>query len=486
MRAAGILLPISSLPGKYGIGTLGIEAYEFIDFLSASHQKYWQILPLGPTTYGDSPYQTFSTFAGSGLYIDLEYLYNHKLITKKELELQQTNIEYVNYDMLKVSREALYKKASTKFFKNVPTGYTEFIENEKDWVIKYAEFRALRKYFNDESFINWDKDAKNGIISDELYQKIEDDVKLHLFIQYVFFENLNSLKEYAHEKGVEIIGDLPFYVSYDSSDVWQNPLEFKLNKNLELDYVAGCPADAFDENGQIWGNPLYNLEEMKKNNYEWWIRRITHNLKLYDVLRIDHFRAFEAYFSIPAKDLNALNGHWEKGIGNVIFERLEKIIKEPKMIMEDLGYLTDGVYKLLRKTGYPGMKVLEFAFDSNKNNQYLPHNYKENTVVYTGTHDNMPLAGWVKTLNDDQIDQIIAYLNLDSKEEIPSALVNAALGSIAKIAIIPIQDYLELDESSRINTPSTIGCNWKWRLDKSLITEELAKKIKNLTLRYFR
>lgn len=486
MRSAGILLPISSLPGKYGIGTFGIEAYEFIDFLSRAGQKYWQILPLGPTTFGDSPYQTYSTFAGSGLYIDLEYLYKEKLITKKELQLQQTTIEYVNYDQLKVTREALYKKASVEFFKNPPSNYFEFLDREKDWVLKYASFRALRTFYQEKSFNEWPEDVKNGKISDELNLKIKDDVNLHLFIQYVFFENLNSLKNYAHEKNIQIIGDLPFYVSYDSSDVWQNPKEFRLNSDLTMSYVAGCPADAFDKNGQIWGNPLYNIEEMKKNHYEWWIRRIVHNLKLYDVLRIDHFRAFEAYFVIPKGDKNALNGKWEKGLGIEIFNALKEVCDNPLLILEDLGYLTDGVYKLLKQTGFPGMKVLEFAFDENKANAYLPHNYKENTVVYTGTHDNMPLAGWVKTLNVDQLDQIITYLNLDSEDEIPSALVEAAISSVAETAIIPIQDYLGLDESSRINTPSTIGCNWKWRLPQELLTEELNDKIRNLTKKYFR
>lgn len=486
MRSAGILLPISSLPGKYGIGTFGKEAYDFIDFLSNAGQKYWQILPLGPTTFGDSPYQTYSTFAGSGLYIDLEHLYKENLITKKELELQQTKIEYVNYDQLKITREALYKKASQRFFKDLPSKYFEFLENEKDWVLKYALFRALRTYYHETSFNEWPEEVRNGYVSDGLKKEIEDDVNLHLFIQYMFFENLASLKKYAHEKNVQIIGDLPFYVSYDSSDVWQNPQEFRLNNDLTMSYVAGCPADAFDKNGQVWGNPLYNVEEMKKNHYKWWIKRIVHNLKLYDVLRIDHFRAFEAYFVIPKNDKNALNGHWEKGLGIEIFKALNEVCENPQLILEDLGYLTDGVYKLLRQTGYPGMKVLEFAFDGNKNNAYLPHNYKENTVVYTGTHDNMPLAGWVKTLNVDELDQIITYLNLDSEDEIPSALVTAAISSVAKLAIIPIQDYLELDESSRINTPSTIGCNWKWRLPQELLTDELNDKIKNLTKKYFR
>lgn len=486
MRAAGILLPISSLPGKYGIGTLGIESYDFIDFLSKAKQSYWQILPLGPTTFGDSPYQTFSTFAGSGLYIDLEYLYKEKLITKNELEMQQTNIEYVNYDQLKIMRTSLYKKAALKFFKNPSSNYYKFLEEENDWVNDYALFRALRSYYNEASFNVWPEKVKKGNVSNELREVIKDDVNLHLFIQYVFFENLNRLKEYAHQKGIKIIGDLPFYVSYDSSDVWQNPKEFRLNSDLSMSFVAGCPADAFDKNGQIWGNPLYNLEEMKKNNYSWWIKRIVHNLKLYDVLRLDHFRAFEAYFVIPKEDKNALNGHWEKGPGIEIFKLLNQTFENPQLILEDLGYLTEGVYKLLRQTGYPGMKVLEFAFDGNKTNTYLPHNYKENTVVYTGTHDNMPLVGWVKTLNVDELDQIITYLNLDSEEEIPGALVEAAVSSIANLAIIPIQDYLELDESSRINTPSTIGCNWKWRLDKSLLTDELNLKIKKLTEKYYR
>lgn len=486
MRAAGILLPISSLPGKYGIGTLGEEAFAFVDFLSDAKQTYWQILPLGPTTYGDSPYQTYSTFAGSGLYLDLEHLYSEKLITKKDLEFQQTTIDFVNYDNLKVSRMNLYKKASIKFFKNPPQKYEEFLEKENEWVIGYAKFRALKTYFNEKSFNEWPDEVIKGNISEEIANNIKDDVNLHLFIQYMFYTNYERLKNYAHQKGVQIIGDLPIYVAYDSSDVWQNPEEFQLDENLKPTMVAGCPPDSFCEDGQLWGNPLYNYQEMKKNNYKWWMRRLNLCLKMFDVLRIDHFRGFEAYFAIPATDKTAKNGHWEKGPNFDIFAELFKEHKHLKMIMEDLGYLTPEVHRLLNRTGFPGMRVLEFAFDGRKDNNYLPHNYVENTVVYTGTHDNLPLVGWVKTLSVDQIDQIITYFNLDDEDEIPSALVEAALSSIASTAIIPLQDYLGLDESSRINTPSTVGCNWKWRVNKELLTFEIIEKIKKLTEKYFR
>ena len=486
MRSCGILLPISSLPGKYGIGTLGEEAYAFVDFLSDARQTYWQILPLGPTTYGDSPYQTYSTFAGSGLYLDLEYLYNEKLITKKELEFQQTAIDYVNYDNLKISRMNLYKNAARKFFENVPETYEKFLEQESEWVIGYATFRALKTYFEEKSFNEWPEEVIKGNINEEIRSAIKENVNLHLFIQYMFYTNYEKLKNYAHHKGIQIIGDLPIYVAYDSSDVWQNPEEFQLDENLKPTMVAGCPPDSFCEDGQLWGNPLYNYSEMKKNNYKWWMRRLNHCLKMYDVLRIDHFRGFEAYFAIPATETTAKNGHWEKGPNFDIFEQLFREHKHLKMIMEDLGYLTPEVYRLLSRTSFPGMKVLEFAFDGKKDNAYLPHNYVENTVVYTGTHDNAPLVGWVKTLNVDQIDQIITYFNLEDEDEIPNALVEAALSSIASTAIIPLQDYLGLDESARINTPSTVGCNWKWRVNGDLLTFKVIEKIKKLTEKYFR
>lgn len=486
MRAAGILLPISSLPGKYGIGTLGEEAYAFIDFLSDAGQTYWQILPLGPTTYGDSPYQTFSSFACSGLYLDLEYLYKEGLITKKDLEFQQTSIDFVNYDNLKVMRLNLYKKACQKFFKNPPQSYYDFLERESHWIKGYATFRALKTYYNEKSFNEWPSDAIKGNLRDDVKQAISDDVNLHLFIQYMFYTNYEKLKSYAHHKGIYIIGDLPIYVAYDSSDVWQNPEEFQLDIDLKPTFVAGCPPDSFSEDGQLWGNPLYNYQAMKKNNYAWWMRRLNHSLKLYDVLRIDHFRGFEAYFAIPASDKTAKNGHWEKGPGFDIFEQLFKEHKHLKMIMEDLGYLTPEVYRLLSRTGFPGMRVLEFAFDGRKENAYLPHNYVENTVVYTGTHDNAPLKGWVNTLSVDQLDQILTYFNLESEDEIPNALIEAALSSVAQTAIIPLQDYLGLGDESRINTPSTVGCNWKWRVNKELLSQDVIEKIKNITKKYFR
>lgn len=486
MRSSGILLPISSLPGKYGIGTFGIEAYNFIDFLKKANQHYWQILPLGPTTFGDSPYQTYSTFAGSEVYIDLDDLYQDKLITKKELNSQLVPFGNVDYDELKLQRMNIYLSASKKFFKKLPDDYQLFVEKHQSWLLPYAQFRALKKHYNETSFNMWPEEVIKGDISSELLTAIQDDVNLHIFIQYYFYKGWNKLKQYANINGVKFIGDLPIYVSYDSSDVWQNPSMFQLDENLQPTAVAGCPPDAFSEDGQLWGNPLYNYDVMKEDNYKWWMDRIVHNLDIYDVLRIDHFRGFEAYFSIPSTDTTAKNGHWEIGPGYDIFEALFKIKPTADMIMEDLGYLTPSVYQLLKRTGFPGMRVLEFAFDGRNDNAYLPHNYIENTIVYPGTHDNVPLYGWIKTLSDSQINQIFSYYNIENILDIPQEIIKSALSSIAKLAIIPLQDYLKLDEDSRINTPSTVGCNWKWRVDEQYINDDNAEMINKLTKKYFR
>ena len=489
MRASGILLPISSLPGKYGIGTFGIEAYKFIDFLESENQKYWQILPLGPTTFGDSPYQTYSTFAGSEYYIDLDDLYKDELITIDELNSEIRTIDKVDYDMLKITRMALYKKAYLRFKEKISSSYYEFVSNN-DWLNDYAYFRAFKEYFNGVSFNNWPEDIIKKDLDSKLFKEIEskiiDEINLHKFLQFYFFKGWNKLKNYAHQKGVKFIGDLPIYVSYDSSDVWSNPLEFLLDESLVPLAIAGCPPDAFSKTGQVWGNPLYRYDSMKKNNYKWWMKRIKHNLEMYDVLRIDHFRGFEAYFSIPYGDDTALNGHWEKGPDFDLFKVLFEEVDSPEMIMEDLGYLTSDVYKLLKKTNFPGMRVLSFAFDGRRENEYLPHNYVENTICYTGTHDNLPLVGLIKTLSKEQIEQIFEYLNINKISDIRISLIKAALNSVAKLAIIPLQDYLGLDETSRINTPSTIGINWKWRFSFELITDDVIKEIKELTKKAYR
>lgn len=486
MRSCGILLPISSLPGKYGIGSFGKEAYQFIDYLTEMKQSYWQILPLGPTTFGDSPYQTYSTFAGGEYYLDLEDLYNDGLITKEELDSQIRPLDNVNYDELKITRLNLYYLASSRFYEKLPFEFDAFLKAEKEWLQPYATFRSLKTYYNETSFNEWPEKVKKGTVSKTILKNIDKDVKMHIFIQYYFFRQWFKLKSYANQKGIKIIGDLPIYVSYDSSDVWQNPQNFVLDEDYKPSMVAGCPPDAFSSDGQVWGNPLYNYDKMKENHYEWWVKRIRHSLRMFDVLRIDHFRGFEAYFAISTSNNDAKLGKWIKGPGYDIFEELLKYEPNPQMIMEDLGFLTDDVYRLLKKTGFPGMRILEFAFDGNKDNPYLPHNYIENTIVYTGTHDNCPLNGWIKTITKAQLDQIFTYFNITRMSEIPHILVEAALASLAKLAIIPIQDYLGLDENSRINTPSTVGCNWKWRFDFSLLDKESIDRIKMLALKYYR
>lgn len=486
MRASGILLPISSLPNSYGIGTFGKEAYAFIDFLKKCHQSYWQILPLGPVAFGDSPYQTYSTFAGDGNYLDLESLYEDGLLTKDELDSQVVTNTRVDYDELRRNRMPLYKKLTKRFFANLPPDYDVFYQNNQEWLRTYCTYMALKTYYQGDSFNKWPTSALKNKLPKTVKAAILEDEKMHAFIQYTFFKQWYKLKAYANRQGIKIIGDLPIYVAYDSADVWSNPQNFELDENYQPLRVAGCPPDAFSKDGQLWGNPLYNYEEMAKDHFSWWIKRFAMALTLFDMVRIDHFRGFESYFAIPYGEKTARNGVWVKAPGLAIFNELKRVLGSVNLIAEDLGFLTPAVYQLLKQTGFPGMRVLEFAFDGNDNNAYLPHNYLENTVVYTGTHDNLPLAGWVKTLSNQELECCYKFTHCLGPKELPKQIVKMAMGSIANLAITPLQDYLELDATARINTPGTVGINWKWRLDGHLLTNELIEYIRNLTIKYYR
>ena len=492
MRTSGILLPIISLPSAYGIGCLSKEAYQFVDQLKVAGQKYWQILPIGPTGYGDSPYQSFSTFAGNPYFIDLEELIEHELLTKEECETENfgEDARYIDYGKMYVARYALLRKAYDRIQIDTLEGFHEFCNEEIAWLDDYALYMAVKDTYEGKSFIEWDEEIR--LRKPEAMQfyrnNLMTEVNFYKYMQFEFAKQWKKLKGYANEKGICIIGDIPIYVAFDSADTWANPKLFQFDEEGLPTGVAGCPPDGFSATGQLWGNPLYDWEYHKQTGYDWWVKRVAHCYKLYDMLRVDHFRGFDEYYNIPYGDKTAEFGHWEKGPGYNIFRVLKEQLGEKQVIAEDLGFLTQSVLDLVKATGYPGMKVLQFAFDSREDSDYLPHNYNKNSVVYTGTHDNNTTAGWYRTLREEDKQMALDYLGVKhlSDEEAVWAVIRLALASVANICIIPLQDYLCLGEEARINEPSTLGNNWKWRLLPDEVDEELLKKIKNLCKLYAR
>lgn len=487
MRESGILLPISSLPSRYGIGCFSKEAYEFIDFLEEAGQKKWQVLPLGPTSYGDSPYQSFSTFAGNPYFIDLEALIRLGLLKEEECEAVDfgSQEQWVDYGKLYEGRGPLLRIAFQRFQGRDEKEYILFVKENKEWLEDYCLFMALKDHFHGQSWQLWETPYRDRELEalEKAREEFREELEFYRFQQYMFWKQWSSLHCYAKEKGIEIVGDMPIYVALDSADAWASPQLFQFDEKHCPKAVAGCPPDAFAATGQLWGNPLYDWEYHKKTGFAWWIRRIAHCFLLYDVLRIDHFRGFDAYYSIPAGDETAENGHWEKGPGLALFIRVKEQLGELKIIAEDLGYLTDSVIELVRDTGFPGMKVLQFAFDSREDSDYLPHNYERNCVVYTGTHDNDTVKGWYQVLDPEDKELSLRYMNnvRTPLEEIHWDFIRLAMGSVADTCIIPLQDYMGLGSEARINQPSTLGKNWKWRLKKGQLTRELAQKIYELT-----
>ena len=494
MRTSGILFPVFSLPGKYGIGCFSEEAYKFVDFLKEARQTYWQILPLGPTGYGDSPYQSFSTFAGNPYLISLEDLIGQGLLTKKECdEADLGDGKEVDYGKLYNSRWDLLRKA---YLRSGHRDSQEFVDFQKDnefWLRDYALFMAVKKAHAGAGLSGWEpdiRDYKTDAVQ-EWSVKLQDDIGFYEYLQFEFARQWKKLKDYAAGQGISIIGDIPIYVSADSSDFWAHRELFQLDERGRIRMIAGVPPDGFSATGQVWGNPLYNWAKHKETGYDWWIRRIAKCKELYDVIRIDHFRGFDEYFAIPAESDTAATGHWEKGPGTDLFDAIKAALGETPIIAEDLGYVTNTVRQLVRDTGFPNMKVLEFAFDSRDSSgamEYLPYRYKNNCVVYTGTHDNETLRGWIDSILPVERKQVIEYFDVRTKDpqEIVEKMIIAAFSSVADYCIIPIQDYLGLDNSARINQPSTNGTNWKWRIDKDDLNGELAGRIANLTALYGR
>lgn len=490
MRASGILLPVSSLPGKYGIGCFSKEAYDFVDVLEKANQKYWQILPIGPTSYGDSPYQSFSTFAGNPYFISLEKLIEEELLTEEECNSVDfgENNEYIDYEKLYNGRFNLLKKAY-KRSNPEDEGFKKFVEENGFWIEDYAMFMAIKAEHNGESFELWEDEirVRKPKAMERYREKFKDEILFYKFIQFKFYEQWFKLKEYANDKGIKIIGDIPIYVAYDSADVWANPELFQMDEEVKPISVAGCPPDAFSADGQLWGNPVYKWDYHKQTGYTWWIRRIENSTKLYDVIRIDHFRGFDEYYAIPYGEETAVNGKWKKGPGMDLFRNIEKALGKRDVIAEDLGFVTDSVRKLVHDSGFPGMKVVEFAFDvrdTGAASDYLPHNYIRNCVVYTGTHDNETLIGWWSSIDQRSRDMARDYM---AAHYTPDRLINVpfitlAMRSIADLCIIPMQDYLGLDNKSRMNKPSTVGDNWRWRTISDDTDDDLAEEIGSLTL----
>lgn len=472
-RSAGLLLHISSLPSKYGIGTFGKEAFAFVDFLQEAGFAYWQVLPLGPSGYGDSPYQSFSSFAGNPYFIDLELLKEQKLISKKELESFDfgSDAEHCDYGKLYKNRKQALRLAYSNYKKKnnideidnfLLEHFASFYQQLKAYflfcVLKEKHSRA---WFEEENDIKLRK-TENII---ELEKTFEDEINFHKFCQYLFFTQYFALKEYANSKDIKLIGDIPFYSPYDSCDCWLNPNVFSLNEDLSLRFVGGCPPDAFSDDGQYWGMPTYNWEELEKSDYEYFLKRFDFNFKMYDVVRLDHFRGFESFWQIDANEKTARNGSWQASAGTKLFDKLKAQFGDRAIIAEDLGQISDEVRSLKFHCKFPGMKVLQFGFDDNGKSAYLPHNYDNSfSVCYTGTHDNSTILGWLKSANKNAESYATKYLKAKNEKDFIEKFIRLSLSSISFLAIIPTQDFLALDDTARMNRPATLG-NWTWRLN---------------------
>lgn len=494
-RTAGILLPITSLPSRYGIGCFSKSAYEFTDYLKEAGQTYWQILPLGPTSYGDSPYQSFSTFAGNPYFISLDALIDEGVLTRGECDAVDFSdqADDIQYAKIYNNRYPLLRKACERSNISANLSYRDFVKENEWWLSDYALFMAVKNEFDGASWDKWPKDIRlrDSRALNDYRQKLRSEIEFHQYMQFKFFEQWNALKTYANDNGIRFIGDIPIYVAMDSADTWAHPELFQLDENNVPLAVAGCPPDGFSADGQLWGNPLYRWKYHQDTDFEWWICRLRYCFHMYDVLRIDHFRGFDEYYSIPYKDTSAVNGHWEKGPGIRLFQHMEKVLGKQEVIAEDLGYVTDSVRKLVRDSGFPGMKVLEFAFDSRDSgsaNDYLPHNYTENSIAYTGTHDNETITGWFDSITEDERRLAREYLcdHCTPKELLYKSFISLVMRSNAKTCIIPMQDYMGLDNRCRTNKPSTVGINWRWRLKKEDLTKELQREILSVTKRYGR
>ncbi len=488
-RASGILMHIASLPSENGIGTLGRKAYEFVDFLKETGQTYWQILPVCPTGYGDSPYQSFSTFAGNPYFIDLDVLCFDGYLCWDDYKYLDwgKDAECIDYTLLEKNRKKVFETLYKNFKNKIPDDYEAFCKQNEFWLNDYALFMALKEHFGGADYTGWDEDIRTRTAEaiQKYTEKCRDSIGYYKMLQYFFFRQWDYLKDYANKNGIKIIGDLPIYVSGDGADVWSNPKCFKLDDNFKPIEVAGCPPDAFSSDGQLWGNPVYDWKYMKTTEYDWWIKRLKASFRIYDIVRIDHFRAFEAFYCIPYGAKNAKKGKWRKGPDIAFWNFVKKTLGDVPVIAEDLGFLTEKVHKLLRKSGFPGMKVLQFAFDSREENDYLPHNYNNNSVVYTGTHDNDTINGWVNAICSEDLEFAKNYLDC-KRDDIREKLMRCAMSSVSDTCILTMQDLLGLGSEARMNTPSTVGGNWRWRASEDYIKPQIKQKLYEITKIYAR
>lgn len=518
-RSAGILLNPTSLPSPYGIGDFGSSAYAFVDYLESAGMKLWQLLPLGHTSFGDSPYQSFSAFAGNPLLISPEILCSSGFLTGDDITPPSgLSPDSVDYGTTLKYKTGLYQKAFSSYLKNADSGvraaFKKFCSNNSFWLNDYALFIALKDYFIEKRknelsspeyqafsklagknleenvkkdyyyggvWVTWPQDIlmRKTKAIEKYSGMLSTEIEYYKFLQFLFYQQWGDLKAYANERGIKIIGDIPIFVAYDSADVWGEPKNFYIDSNGFPTLVAGVPPDYFSETGQLWGNPLYNWDEHKKTGYKWWIARIAATLSTVDILRIDHFRGFEAYWAVPFGDKTAENGKWRKGPNNSLFDAIKKALGELPIIAEDLGVITPEVEALRDGCGFPGMKVLQFAFDNSKANAYLPHMYSQNCVVYTGTHDNDTTEGWYAATNEGERDKFRRYMNV-SGETPARDLIRLALSSTADLAIFPLQDVFSLGSGARMNTPSTPSGNWKWRYRPEALNPSDAKALKYL------
>lgn len=487
MRSAGILLHLSSLPSPYGIGTMGKEAYAFADFLHAAGQHYWQLLPIGPTGYGNSPYQSGSTFAGNPYFIDPELLMEEGLLTAEELQAIP-NTERVDYSALYTQRFALLRKAFLRGRDRL-SPEIEIFSHRNPWVEDYALFMAIKERNHMTSWDQWPQAIRMQDPSAlaACREEYGEEVAFFTFLQYLFDRQWQALRRYVHSLGIELIGDLPIYVPYDSCDVWVNPNLFQLDKDRLPTGVAGCPPDAFSTEGQLWGNPLYRWDTMAEDDFAWWRKRLSEAGQRFDVIRLDHFRGLESYWAVPYGRNTARDGKWVKGPGDAFIQSLKHHLPHLRLIAEDLGYLTPEVLALRESSGYPGMKILEFAFDPREPGNYLPHTYDKNSVCYSGTHDNETLLQWQSCVGQEGLDHAMHYLSIENRKDLHWALLRLGMASVSHIFIAQMQDYLELGEEGRMNTPGILSPrNWSWRMKPGTLTPHLAEKIKDLTQLYER
>ena len=490
MRSSGILMHISSLPSPYGIGTMGKAARQFADFLHRAGQHYWQLLPIGQTGFGNSPYQTCSTCAGNPYFIDLDLLIEEGLLLASEVQAidWESHSERVDYDFQSSVRWDLLYRAFRRGADRYEREISGF-RRENPWVEEYALFMAVRRSRGSESWELWPEELrkrKRGV-KESYATVLAEDMNFYIFLQFLFYRQWNELRDYVHSLGIEIIGDLPIYVPYDSCDVWANPELFQLDEQGRPTAVAGCPPDYFSEDGQLWGNPLYDWEKMRQDGYQWWMERLRNAAKLFDVIRIDHFRGLESYWAVPFGEETARNGKWVKGPDHDLIAAIGRNFPKLRLIAEDLGLLTPEVVQLQRDSGYPGMKVLEFAFVPDEPSSYLPHRYERNCICYSGTHDNETLRQWLEALDDRTAAYVMEYLGAKTREDCLWGILRAGMASVADTFVAQMQDYLELGAEARMNEPGTVGAeNWSWRVEESMLTNELADRIARMTKLYER